>query len=99
MKIDVGWFARFGALGFVCLLWTPGIGQAQYCGVGGGPVCDPGLVCEPVSATTGLCCPDDPMTGQPPVCIGPSGPPPATVLASDLIGLLSLASDPGKSVV
>ncbi|GAB5543670.1 MAG: peroxidase family protein [Sandaracinaceae bacterium] len=94
MKIDVGWFARFGALGFVCLLWTPGIGQAQYCGVGGGPVCDPGLVCEPVSATTGLCCPDDPMTGQPPVCIGPSGPPPATVLASDLIGLLGLASDP-----
>ncbi|MCA9616801.1 MAG: hypothetical protein KC586_28775, partial [Myxococcales bacterium] len=31
---------------------------------------------------------------MPPVCIGPDGPAPATVLASDLLGLLSTAQDP-----
>ncbi|MCB9600815.1 MAG: peroxidase [Sandaracinus sp.] len=67
--------------------------DAQYCSPSGA-VCDVGRVCEPVSSTLGVCCADDPQTGMPPVCIGPDGPAPATVLASDLLGLLSTAQDP-----
>lgn len=86
----VGTLALAGAL-----FGAPGTVEAQgYCGLGGTPACEPGTVCEPVSSTAGLCCPDDPNTGALPYCIGPDGPETATVLASDVLGLLRMAQDP-----
>ena len=80
----------------VALVWlTPGgTLRAQYCGPSGTQACDAGAICEPVSSTLGVCCPDDPMTGMPPMCVGPDGPTQPTVLASDLLGLLASAQDP-----
>lgn len=80
----------------VLVMWSGATSsaEAQYCTLDGALTCGDGTVCEPVSETQGLCCPGDPMTGVPGVCIGPSGPPAATVLASDLFQLLTLAQDP-----
>jgi len=77
-------------------LWIGGAEKvdAQYCALDGSLTCGDGTICEPVNSTTGLCCPDDPFAGVPGVCIGPDGPPAATVLASDLFELLTLAQDP-----
>ena len=93
--VNVRWIAALGAACALGALSTPTVVEAQgFCGLGGTPACDPGTVCEPINASMGLCCPDDPGTGQVPACIGPDGAPPATVLASDLLDLLGLASDP-----
>lgn len=83
------------AMAIALAIGAPSRAHAQgYCAPGVPASCEAGTTCEPISATAGLCCPVDPARGTVPICIGPDGPAQATVLSSELIGLLTLAQDP-----